>query len=152
MTEHRTPYLVAASDDAPLAPGLARAIDELGGLPPDVEIDPAPIVRRRADRPGLDLALIDLVRTCALVGVPKPVLNHRWMPLPVGWTFAVAWPEILIAIDVQDGSGRGWVVELARLNAAAVAGWCVLRVTPAQLADGLGLRLARDAMHARGPA
>ena len=76
---------------------------------------------------------------CAL-GLPPPVAEYRFAP-PRRWRFDFAWPELLIAVEVEGGvwsrgrhvRGRGYLGDLEKYNAAVVMGWRVLRYTPQTL-------------------
>ncbi|HXG10564.1 MAG TPA: hypothetical protein VNK04_12450 [Gemmataceae bacterium] len=79
-------------------------------------------------------------------GLPTPVREYRFAP-PRFWRFDYAWPAERIALEVEGGiwvrgrhvRGRGYEADLTKYNEATLAGWTVLRVTPAMLADGRAL-------------
>lgn len=91
-------------------------------------------------------------KVCAAHGLPQPTPEYRFAP-PRRWRFDYAWPaDVLIAhgvscarggiaIEVEGGAftrgrhtrGAGFVKDMEKYNAAALAGWKVLRVTPGQL-------------------
>ena len=79
------------------------------------------------------------------------------------WRFDFAWPDILIAVEIEGvlhkGKGRhqtvhGLAGDCAKYNAATLMGWRVYRFTPAQVRSGLayttmqkafiGIRRLRD--------
>ncbi len=74
------------------------------------------------------------------VGLPSPVREHRFHPVR-RWRFDYAWPEEKVALEVEGGvwtggrhtRGSGYVADLEKYNAATVAGWRVVRVTPSKL-------------------
>jgi len=77
---------------------------------------------------------------CRAAGLPEPVPELRFAA-PRRWRFDWAWPELLIALEVQGGifsggrhvRGAALLKEMEKLNAAAIAGYRVLYVTPATL-------------------
>jgi very-short-patch-repair endonuclease len=75
-------------------------------------------------------------------GIPRPVTEHRFAP-PRRWRFDLAWPDLLLAVEVEGGvwtggrhtRGRGYIEDCRKYNAAALAGWAVLRYTSDTLAE-----------------
>lgn len=86
------------------------------------------------------------------VGLPAPETEHRFAP-PRRWRFDFAWPDRRLALEVEGGTwthgrhvrGRGYERDCEKYNAAALAGWTVLRVTTAMLGDGRALALLAEA-------
>lgn len=78
---------------------------------------------------------------CRAAGLPKPVPEFAFAAPARRWRFDWAWPELLIALEVQGGifsggrhvRGAALLKEMEKLNAAAIAGYRVLYVTPATL-------------------
>lgn len=74
--------------------------------------------------------------------LPMPVTEHRFHPTR-RWRFDYAWPEKMVAVEVQGGiwtrgahsRGVGLTRDYAKLNEAQAMGWIVLQVVPAQLAS-----------------
>ena len=71
------------------------------------------------------------------------------------WRFDRAWPEQRIAVEIEGlmtGAGgrhqrpAGFAVDCQKYNEAALLGWLVLRVTPAQIRDGYALRTLERAL------
>jgi len=64
---------------------------------------------------------------------PKP---EYYFALPRRWHFDVAWPEHLVAVEIEGGvwingrhnRPRGFIADCEKYNAATVLGWRVLRV------------------------
>jgi hypothetical protein len=85
--------------------------------------------------------------------VPLPRLGYVW-DRDRGWAFDLAWPHQRIAVVIdggrrvrgQDVPGAGWIRDSYRLNEAAIEGWMVLRLTPAQVWDGSALQLVARAV------
>lgn len=73
-------------------------------------------------------------------GLPEPVAEYRFHPVRK-WRFDYAWPAQKIALEVEGGvwtggrhtRGAGFLKDCEKYNTAAIFGWRVLRVTPAQL-------------------
>ncbi len=94
------------------------------------------------------------VGMCVAAGLPAPVPEFRFHPTRK-WRFDFAWPDVPIlimrgnsggfccrlAMEI-DGAvwkqgrhtrGAGYIADMEKLNAAAMAGWLVLRYTPDQI-------------------
>jgi very-short-patch-repair endonuclease len=89
-------------------------------------------------------------------GLPPPEREYRFHPTR-RWRFDRAWPEFKLAVEIEGviGAGRGGrhqrPVGMARdaekYNAAQLAGWTVLRFTPAQIKAGYAIREVECALH-----
>lgn len=76
------------------------------------------------------------------------------------WRFDFAWPgtSTMLAVEVEGGqwvggrhtSGRGFAADITKYNAAVLAGWRLLRVTPAMVDDGSALDLIERALRRDG--
>ena len=86
--------------------------------------------------------------------LPEPVRQYRYVP----WRRLkadFAWPDQSLLAEVQGGiftrqahgSIKGVLADIDRLNAATMAGWRLLRVTPAMIKDGTALILIEGALH-----
>lgn len=85
---------------------------------------------------------------CRNHGLPEPVPELRFAP-PRRWRFDYAWPDRLLALEVEGGAwvrgrhtrGAGYIADMEKYSEAAARGWRILRVTPDQLctADTLAL-------------
>jgi very-short-patch-repair endonuclease len=73
------------------------------------------------------------------------VREHRFHP-ERRWRFDFAWPDALVAVEIEGGTftrrggrrsrhttGKGHQEDCRKYNAAAIAGWCVLKYTSADL-------------------
>jgi hypothetical protein len=73
------------------------------------------------------------------------------------WRFDWAWPSARVALEIEGGAwtqgrhtrGAGFVADMEKYNAATLAGWRVLRVTPQQFENGEAGRLVRLALALR---
>jgi very-short-patch-repair endonuclease len=74
------------------------------------------------------------------LGIPMPVQELRFHATR-RWRFDYAWPEYMLAVEVEGGvwtGGRhiqpkGFLKDMEKYNAAASAGWQLLRFTPKEL-------------------
>lgn len=79
---------------------------------------------------------------CAHNGLPLPTREHSFHGTR-GWRFDFAFVDERVAVEVEGGlwvkgggrhnRGRGYLQDLEKYNAASVAGWTLIRVTPKQL-------------------
>lgn len=99
-----------------------------------------------------------LFRTlCMVAQLPAPTTEHRFHP-ERRWRFDYAWPEQMIALEVEGGawiggrhtSGSGFTADLEKYSEAAALGWCVLRVQPRDLCKQTTVNLLRRAFEMRG--
>ena len=89
----------------------------------------------------------------AAAGLPRPEREHRFAP-PRRWRFDFAWPVRRIAAEVEGGTwsrgrhvrGRGFEADCEKYNAAALAGWRVLRFTGDMVEDGRALGTIEEAL------
>ena len=73
--------------------------------------------------------------------VPPCLTEYQFHP-ERKWRFDFAWPEQKVALEVEGGSwmagrhsrGAGFNADMEKYNAAVLAGWKVLRVTPQTVA------------------
>jgi hypothetical protein len=100
---------------------------------------PVPKAKPRKSTPSA--ALLDYAETLLiqlqLSGLPEPqreFMFHRKRK----WRFDLAWPELLIAVEIEGGiwsggrhvRGEGYEADCEKYNEAQLAGWMVLRFTP----------------------
>lgn len=97
---------------------------------------------KRSAAPPLDYAETLLVQM-PLAGLPKPqreFLFHKKRK----WRFDLAWPDLLIAVEVEGGiwtggrhvRGEGFEADCEKYNEAQLSGWMVLRFTPGMIKAG----------------
>lgn len=124
-------------------------------------------------RMGTSRAEDNLVLLLQGAGLPAPRREHRWHPTRK-WRFDLAWPELMLAIEVEGGTfqrtvnrkgeivlgsghaGQHFIDDCEKYNSALVAGWHVVRI-PSQWCfldkEGLkGLRFVEEAYKARAAA
>ncbi len=92
--------------------------------------------------------------------LPRPEAEYHFAPHVDGkpsrmWRFDFAWPEQLVAVEIQGGtwvaggsagyhgSGRGIENDAEKLNAAIAIGWRVALVTSPMVRSGAGLIIVR---------
>jgi very-short-patch-repair endonuclease len=107
---------------------------------------------RRAESP-LEASIAVQMRAAEIAA---PEREYRFAP-PRRWKFDFAWPDRFIALEVEGGTfaggrhtrGKGFEADCEKYNAAAIAGWTVLRVTAAMIRDGRALAIAETALRER---
>lgn len=85
--------------------------------------------------------------------LPVPVTEHRFDPVR-RWRFDFAWPERLLAVEVEGGTwvngrhsrGAGMQADMTKYNTAAAQGWRVFRVTEALIRDGSAINWIKGAL------
>ena len=90
-------------------------------------------------------------------GLPAPETEYRFHPVR-RWLFDFAWPDVLIAAEVEGGTwvrgrhtrGRGFEGDCIKYNSAAVIGWTVYRFTGDMVQDGRALAALEEALAAVG--
>lgn len=84
-----------------------------------------------------------LVLHIRAVGLPAPEREFCFAP-PRRWQFDLSWPSRKLAAEVEGGTwiqgrhsrGSGMRKDAEKYNAAALAGWRVLRFTSDMIRDG----------------
>lgn len=77
------------------------------------------------------------------IQAPAWSIEHRFDSARM-WRFDFAWPELLVAVEVEGGAwsegrhvrGDGFERDCAKYNEAAIQGWLVIRVTTDQVERG----------------
>jgi very-short-patch-repair endonuclease len=108
-------------------------------------IDPRAIVRmRRAALPAAGSKGEAAILTAIAAGLlPRAEVEYRFHATRM-WRVDFAWPDILIAVEVEGGTwaegrhtrGDGFLADLEKYNALALDGWCLLRFVTEQCEDG----------------
>lgn len=91
---------------------------------------------------------------CVSMGLPKPVAEHKFHPTRK-WRFDFAWPEYLVALEVNGGSwvagrhntGSGTAKDREKFTNAAIYGWRVLYCSPQEIMRGDTLDSVRKALY-----
>lgn len=94
------------------------------------------------DVAGSDLERL-LLQQLKYLDFPVPVREYRFHPVRK-WRFDMAWPDRLIAIEVEGLGGgmsrhltiKGFSEDAVKYNTALILGWRVLRVTGRQIETG----------------
>lgn len=118
------------------------------------DLDPSP----REARPYGKRSAIEemLAMQIELNKIPEPEREHRFHE-ERRWRFDFAWPRMKLAAECEGGiwtkgrhtRGTGYSADLEKYNAAAIAGWLVLRFTKAQVQHGIALQLIQEALRIR---
>jgi hypothetical protein len=83
-------------------------------------------------------------------GIPEPVQEYQFA-LPRKWAFDLAWPEHLLAVEIEGGvwtrgrhvRGKGFLADIEKYDEAVIRGWRLLRATPQQVNSGEMFALVR---------
>lgn len=97
-----------------------------------------------------------LVWQLQAVSAPLPVTEYRFHP-ERRWRFDLAWPDLLVAVEVDGGvwtggrhvRGAGVEADCEKVSHAAALGWRVLRLTPRMIDQGSALSLVLAALRWR---
>lgn len=83
-----------------------------------------------------------------VAGVPEPVREYEFAP-PRRWRADFAWPDLMIAVEVEGGSwnggrhvhGDGFERDCEKYNELAARGWRLFRFTGRMVEDGSALAM-----------
>lgn len=108
------------------------------------DLAPARPVKLARKRP------IDASGAFIAAGLPAPTLEHRFHDTRK-WRFDYSWPAQRIALEVEGGvwtggrhtRGSGFLKDCEKYNAAACAGWRVVRCTPSTLKSAATIAMLR---------
>jgi hypothetical protein len=86
-------------------------------------------------------------------GLPIPAREHRFCDHR-GWRFDFAWPDRMLALEVEGGiwsggrhtRGAGFEADCEKYNTATISGWRVLRVTSSMITSGVALQMVEQAL------
>jgi len=89
----------------------------------------------------------------AAVGVPEGKMEYRFT-LSRRFRFDYAWPDHMIALEVEGGSwiggrhtrGAGFARDMEKYNLATMSGWRILRCTPREMKTGAAARMVLAAI------
>jgi very-short-patch-repair endonuclease len=81
-----------------------------------------------------------------VAGLPAPFREYRFAA-PRRWRFDFAWPDRLIAVEVDGGTwvngrhnrGAGFIKDCEKHNAAVLLGWSVLKFPGESIENGSAL-------------
>lgn len=80
-------------------------------------------------------------------GITVPVRELKFHPTR-RWRFDFAWPDQMVAVEIEGGTwsggrhnrGTGFESDCDKYNAAALAGWSVLRFTSKHIYNGEAIK------------
>jgi len=89
-------------------------------------------------------------------GIELPEREYEFAP-GRKWKFDFAWPELMVAMEVEGGTwvngrhsrGRGYESDVDKYNAAQIAGWSVLRATGDMVRAGRALSVLLEMIEQR---
>jgi hypothetical protein len=151
--------VVTGSDEDTAWRLLRQHVEQLGARFVDTYVGPAdadPRSRRLPASQSREVVPVPNTDPFACVldaaGLPTPIREHRFAP-PRRWRFDYCWPSLRLALEVEGGTwtggrhvrGQGYERDCEKYNAAALAGWKVLRVTTGMVSDGRALSLLEQA-------
>lgn len=107
-----------------------------------------------ADRMPPELVVV--IAAAAQDGYGRAVPEYRFHGTRK-WRFDLAWPDYKVAFEREGGTftggrhtrGASYARDCEKYNAAASAGWCVIRATADMLRSGLALAQLLEALEAR---
>ena len=96
---------------------------------------------------------ITLVRHIQAVGLPLPLREYSFHPVR-RWRFDMAWPDHVLAMEVEGGvwtggrhtRGAGFIADIEKYNEAVLLGWRVLRTTGELIRRGEAIRCLERAL------
>lgn len=112
----------------------------------------APLVNPKpGSKPDLEGKML---RIMTEAGLPAPQQQHKFGR----YKFDFCWPDLMVACEVMGGTwiGKGHVGgaiyarDCKKANLAAIAGWCVIRVTTDMLRNGEALEHVTAALRQKG--
>ena len=114
------------------------------------DLAPEPKIKHEFDRAEVFL------RALEVRGLPRP--EREWkFEVKRRWRFDYAWPQQMIALEVEGGvwtggrhtRGAGFLKDVEKYNRAAVLGWRLLRVTPDKLVSFGTFEMLREILGLR---
>ena len=138
-----------------------QAAEQIGGKrPSDVPGNrPVPVVlmgQPVANGSHLEQTMSGVISTALsqFPDMPQPETEYRFHSKR-RWRFDFAWPGLMLAVEVEGGqwvngrhnrAGAGYEGDLEKYNAAALAGWRVLRFSGDMVKDGRALATVLEAL------
>lgn len=112
---------------------------------PDADAWPLNAVMQRALAKDKNTPSVKAFRQFQALGYPMPETEYQVIPQR-RWSFDFAWPDKLVAIEVEGLFGRhqtvaGMTDDAIKYAVAMLNGWLVLRATPPMIRDGTMLAL-----------
>lgn len=114
----------------------------------------APAPKLKKDARGDSPLVASLLRQIASAGLPAPVQEHRFHATR-RWRFDLAWPDLMIAVEVDGGvwsggrhtRGAGFVADCEKVNEATAMGWRVFRFPTPHVSDGSAVEMLRRVLN-----
>ena len=88
--------------------------------------------------------------------LPEPEREYRFHPVR-RWRFDFAWPDLMLAVECEGltapgtksrhTTNQGFTKDCGKYNAAAMAGWKVLRFTSQMIKSGEALQQIEEALN-----
>ena len=131
--------------------------------PPRAEPIPKPVITLRRPKPPRTAAATRarvratpvgrLLWQIQSRGLPEPVREHRFHPVR-RWRFDLAWPDRRVAFEIEGVThegGRhqriaGFTGDIKKYNEAVLAGWTLIRATPAMVRTGAAFAVIARAL------
>lgn len=113
-------------------------------------------VRPRASRPAGPSHLEEAFALHLLAErLPAAQREYRFARPERQWRFDFAWPELMVAAEVEGGTrsggrhtrGSGYEADCEKYNAAALRGWRVFRFTGAMVLKGQAVGVIAEAIN-----
>lgn len=126
-------------------PPRIRTADLPAHIRERIPVDPPAPARRPSARRGPSPLEAAFARQATAAGLPAWECEYRF-DHSRRWRLDFAWPERLLAVEIEGGThsggrhtrGAGYAADCDKYNAAALAGWRVLRFTGCHLREPHG--------------
>lgn len=125
----------------------ATAVDQPEKKPKKVRAKPKPV---KPTKPRSDLE-VDMERQINERGIQTPTLELKFDPVRK-WRFDFAWPEFMLALEVEGSVHRikgRFKSDIEKYAMAQLAGWTVLRVARAQIKNGQAILWLQEMINRR---
>ena len=111
---------------------------------------------RTAKQQIADAKALSFLQTCKIAGIPEPTTEYVFHDVRK-WRFDYAWPEFMLALEVEGGvwsggrhtRGSGFVSDVAKYNEASAMGWLLIRCVPKDLQSLDTIHIIQRAIRAR---
>ncbi len=120
---------------------------------------PKPVPQEAAQQPrqlvkGREVDAMLFMEACRLHGLPTPIPEFAFSAAR-RWRFDWVWIGQEVALEIEGGvwtkgrhtRGKGFLKDMEKYNEATLAGWKLLRCTPADVKDGSVFELLKRALN-----